>query len=585
MCGIAGIISGNQSLICKDNLRIMTDAIGHRGPDGEGQWVNESKNVGLGHRRLSILDLSEAGNQPMHYMGRYSIVFNGEIYNFLELKELLRQKGYEFYSESDTEVIMALYDYKREDCLQDLDGMFSFVLYDNKERTVFCARDRFGEKPFYYYQCGDSFYFASEMKALWAVGVPKETNKRMLFNYWFFNYINNPNDLSETFYENIYSLKPSYYLLLNLEGKIIRNTKYWDIDYRNQNQSVDLKTAKTQFLDLFYKSIQRRLRSDVPVGTSLSGGLDSSSIVCVIDRLKNDTVIQKTFSARFPNFIKDESLYIDKVLQSVNAQGISCYPNQESMLQNLDNIIYHQEEPFGSLSIAAQYEVMQLARKNGVIVMLDGQGADEYLCGYHGLIDSYFLELKRTHKNLYYQQLGKYKQIHSANSINNISRRLRNATIKELLTDQQIDKLLGLKISLNKILKKELKQDLWAQYKKEQFRKKYTASTLNEMLYYATFCGGLQELLRYADRNSMAHSLEVRLPFLFHELVEFVFTLPAVFKVNNGFSKYLLREVMAELAPKEVVWRVDKIGYEPPNKNEVAGVPLKSFLINKMNID
>ncbi|WP_100076844.1 asparagine synthase (glutamine-hydrolyzing) [Chryseobacterium camelliae] len=584
MCGIVGIVSRNKNILTYQQIKMMTDAIEHRGPDGDGQWIDETENVGLGHRRLSIIDLSDAGSQPMHYLDRYSIVFNGEIYNYLEIRDFLSTKGYVFRSDSDTEVLMANFDYKKEKCLEDFDGMFAFAIWDKQEQKLFCARDRFGEKPFYYYQNNESFYFGSEMKALWRVDVPRKTNGRMLFNYWHFGYINNSNDLSETFYEDIYQLEPSHYMFIDSNGKIVKKHKYWDIDHRNQLDFVDFREAKETFFRLFETSISRRLRSDVAVGTSLSGGLDSSSTVCMINHMKVNGVEQKTFSARFPNFVKDESVYIDKVLDTVNAKGISCFPTTESMLNNVDKIIHHQEEPFGTLSIAAQYEVMKLARENGVIVLLDGQGADEYLCGYHGLIDSFFIELKSKDKKLYREQLKTYKEVHSSNKINNISRRLRNNFLKEMLSDAQIDKLLGIKSGIDNYIKKDAKKDLYSKYKNEQFDRKYSASSLNEMLYHATFRGGLQELLRYADRNSMAHSLEVRLPFLSHELVEFVFTLPSICKVNNGFSKFILREAMNEIVPKDIVWRKDKIGYEPPNKNDVNGITLKKYLVNSFKM-
>lgn len=584
MCGIAGIVSQNKDILTYQQIKKMTDAIEHRGPDGEGQWIDETETVGLGHRRLSIIDLSDAGSQPMHYLDRYSIVFNGEIYNYIEIRDFLKTKGYTFRSDSDTEVLMANFDYKREKCLEDFDGMFAFAIWDKHEQTLFCARDRFGEKPFYYYQNNESFYFGSEMKTLWSVGVPKETNGRMLFNYWHFNYLLNPNDLSETFYRNIFILEPSHYIIIDRNGTIKEKRRYWDIDYSNQDKSIDFNVAKDTFFNLFETSISRRLRSDVAVGTSLSGGLDSSATVCMINHMKINSIEQKTFSARFPNFKKDESIYIDKVLSTVNAKGISCYPTAESMLANVEKIAYHQEEPFGSLSIAAQFEVMQLARQNGVIVMLDGQGADEYLCGYHGLIDTFFIELKKNNRKLYSQQLKTYKEVHATNEINDLSRRMRNNLIKETLSDSMINKLLGIKSGVDNLLKKDAKKDLHSQYKKEQFQKQFKSSNLNEMLYDATFKGGLQELLRYADRNSMAHSLEVRLPFLSHKLVEYVFTLPSVYKVNNGFSKYILREVMNDIVPKEIVWRKDKIGYEPPNKNEINGLSLKNYLVKECGL-
>lgn len=566
MCGIAGIVSNNQNTITQDILKSMTNAIAHRGPDGEGHWINDTSHVGLGHRRLSIIDLSDAGNQPMHYLDRYTIVFNGEIYNYLEIREHLLLKGYIFKSESDTEVLMANYDLKREKCLDDFDGMFALAIWDKKEQTLFCARDRFGEKPLYYYYTNESFYFASEMKALWSVNIPKITNKRMLYNYWYFDSIYNPENLSETFYENTWLLEPSHYMIIDVKGKIQKKQKYWDIDYTYQNNDINIEQATEKFNELFYTSIKRRLRSDVPVGSSLSGGLDSSSIVCIIDKIKEKGVKQKTFSARFPNFIKDESKYIDIVLNHINAQGYGCYPDEIGLIDNLEHILYHQEEPIRSSSIYAQYEVMKLAKQNEIIVLLDGQGADEILCGYHGLVDSFFYEMKAKGENQYVTARKTYEDVQQSNSINDLSRRLRNNKIKNVFSNSQIDRLLGLKAKVTEIFKQNIKKDFFKPCHKVQFNKKYKFDTLNEALYYSSMRGGLQELLRYCDRNSMAHSREVRLPFLSHELVSFVFSLPATFKVQ-GYTKYLLRNAVNDILPKEITWRKDKIGYETPQNN------------------
>ncbi|MEO6254704.1 MAG: asparagine synthetase B, partial [Ferruginibacter sp.] len=213
MCGIAGIISVDNNDVNKQRLKKMTDIIAHRGPDGDGHWISSNGQVGLGHRRLSIIDLSHEADQPMHYLDRYQLVFNGEIYNYLELKETLQKQGYTFTTASDTEVLLALYDRDKEDCLQWIDGMFAFVIYDEKQNEIFAARDRFGEKPFFYnYIPGKHFLFGSEMKCLWGAGVEKKVNNRMLYNYLTWNYLDNPNDLSETFYENCTRLPHSHYI-------------------------------------------------------------------------------------------------------------------------------------------------------------------------------------------------------------------------------------------------------------------------------------------------------------------------------------------------------------------------------------
>lgn len=567
MCGIAGILSLDKSNITEVSLKKMTDSLYHRGPDGGGLWIDTISNIGLGHRRLSIIDLSEAGKQPMHYLERYTITFNGEIYNYIELRTLLLTKGYVFKTSTDTEVLLALFDHKGYDCLELLDGMFAFAIWDKHTKKLFCARDRFGEKPFYYFKDNYSFVFASEIKALWSYGIPKIKNDVMIFNYLYFNSINNPDNLSETFYDNIKLLKPSCYLVINFNLEIEIEKKYWDIDYTNIDTTISYEQAKIDFTELLQSSVNLRLRSDVPIGSSLSGGLDSSAIVSLINRSSIDGIHQKTFSAKFPGYLKDETKYIDLVNKRVDADAFDCFPQKKSFTNNIDKIIYYQDEPFGSASIVAQYEVMKLAKKNGVTVMLDGQGADEILCGYHGLVDSYFFELYKTNKKLYREQLIIYKDIQSNNQINNLARRITNQKIKFKLGNNSINKLLLRKTSLMEFISPKVEKEFYFDMRNKKFSNKYIFDNLNEALYYSTFNGGLQELLRYADRNSMANSIEVRLPFLSHKLVEFLFSLPSEFKFNKGFTKYILRESMDSYLPNEIIWRKDKIGYEPPQKD------------------
>lgn len=578
MCGIAGIISPNRPVTSSAVLK-MTDAIIHRGPDGGGHWINDQQNVGLGHRRLSIIDLSNAGHQPMHYLNRYTITFNGEIYNYLELKQQLITAGYQFASQSDTEVILAAYDRYGEGCLSLFDGMFALAIWDHQEQTLFLARDRFGEKPLYFTQVDDQFVFASEMKALWAWGLPKKVNGRMLFNYYYFKSLCNPDDLSETFYSNISQLKPAHSMLVSAAGKITSTKCYWQIPEQAAQITIDDEEAKEKFAFLFRESVKRRLRSDVPVGSSLSGGLDSSVVVATINQIKEWSVVQKTFSARFPGFKKDESAYIYMLLKTVAAEGYSCTPTDESVSLNIDRIIAHQDEPFNSLSIAAQFEVMQLARKNGVIVLLDGQGADEYLCGYPGLIDSYLMDLKTNNPARYKQEIETFQSVQSGNSINSIDRRIKRMTIKKWMGPKMIDQLLLAKEKLSGGA--SLINELVSSGDKSFYKRTYLHENLHAMLHYATFKGGLQELLRYADRNSMAHSLEVRLPFLSHELVEFVFSLPDHFKFRSGYTKFILRKGMEDILPAEICWRKDKIGYEVPS-TQVHGVPLRNYLIKEL---
>lgn len=566
MCGIAGILSVNKNEITTARLKAMTDAIAHRGPDGEGQWISEDGKAGMGNRRLSIIDLSDAGKQPMHYLGRYTITFNGEIYNYVELKESCIKKGYHFTSHTDTEVLMAMYDWKKEECLQFLDGMFAFAMYDEQEKKLFVARDRFGEKPFYYIpQSGQLFAFASEMKALWAAGFKKEINKKMLYNYMAFNYTQNAADLSETFFHNIQSLPPAHCLTINSETLQFSIKKYWDIDYDKIDAGITIETAKEKFKELFYTSVRRRLRSDVKVGSSLSGGLDSSIVVSVIDDLNKEKAIkQSTFSAVFPGFEKDESKYIDLLLEKINIDPHFTSPDAATILKDIDECFYFQEEPFGSASVLAQYEVMKLAKKKGVTVLLDGQGADELLAGYHSFYNVFFKEIKPTDRKLYRDEKEAYQKMFKDSIINPLpEKNIRYYAGR--LTWLEKDRLKKIYERFNQMSNPYFNPDFYQTFRNEQFSSPPNAKTLNHAL-YNSLRFGLNEFLRVADRNSMAFGREVRLPFLYHELAEFIFTLPSSFKIHDGWTKFIERVTFENLLPSPITWRKDKIGYEPPQK-------------------
>lgn len=590
MCGIAGVISVDTSQISLNRLKKMTDSIQHRGPDGEGQWISSCGKIGLGHRRLSIIDLSSSGGQPMHYAdGRYSITFNGEIYNYLEIKKDLISKGYQFNSNTDTEVLLALYDFKREKCVLDLDGMFAFVIFDRERNNVFCARDRFGEKPFFYsYIPGQYFLFGSEMKVLWAGGISKDINNKMLYNYLTYGWLENANDKSETFYNKIQRLENAHYLNIDLSTLTIKKTRYWDIDLSKVDHQIIFEKALLKFKELFYESIKRRLRSDVPVGSSLSGGIDSSSVVCVINELiKGTDLKQKTFSARFPGFAKDEGMYMEMVANKTNAEAFYTFPNDLGFVDKLNKVAYFQEEPFGSASACVQYDVMQLAKENGVSVLLDGQGADEILAGYHYYYNAYFQELKARNHHDYLKAVNDYKLFDPENSFNgnpsyNLRKKVRNTfpnVIKPYFKTRNF---------INELISPTLNRDFKAEFEDKSYFEKnfdlYSQKTLNGSLYYSTMVRGLSELLRFSDRNSMAHSREVRLPFLSHELVEFLFTLPAEFKINEGWTKYIMRRAFEDILPKEITWRKDKIGYEPPQKSWMDSPAIKEDIQSKKEI-
>jgi asparagine synthase (glutamine-hydrolysing) len=570
MCGIAGVVSRKGKLE-QAQVKRMTDAIAHRGPDGEGAWINSSGNAALGHRRLAIIDLSESGRQPMFYADkRFSITYNGEIYNYLELRDDLEKLGFKFKSSSDTEVLLALFAEKGEKCLAELDGMFAFAIWDEQEQSLFAARDRFGEKPFYYAIYDNAFYFASEMKALWATGVPRTVSNLMLYNYLTAGNMYNPHDLSQTFYEGIFKLKAAHYFFISPQELKIEQARYWNLDYKTVKQNISDEEAAEEFRFLFNESVKRRLRSDVPVGSSLSGGLDSSLVVCTIDRLNAEKPVrQATFSARFPGFVKDEGKFMQAVIERTNAEPHFVYPDDAGLVENLEKLFHHQEEPFGSASIYAQFCVMQSAKENNVTVLLDGQGADELLAGYHPYFEDYFRELAARDKKTWRREQQAFYDTYGA-KINADGFNLKE-TVRRFLPAALKDKARAVRHRLQKTNGSGF-LDSGFQQEFSDFSFSFPPRPVNlpESLYRSTTGGSLEELLRYADRNSMAHSREVRLPFLYHRLAEFLFSLPSNFKIRNGTTKYIMREAFKNILPAEIVNRTDKIGYEPPQKSWLA---------------
>ncbi|HEY2722664.1 MAG TPA: asparagine synthase (glutamine-hydrolyzing) [Chitinophagaceae bacterium] len=558
MCGIAGIIQ-TASVYGEDHLKKMTDALSHRGPDGEGFWQNSDKTVLFGHRRLSIIDLSEAAAQPFLYSGRYIIVHNGEIYNYIEIREELRKKGYSFRTQTDTEVLVAAYDCWKEDCLEYFDGMFAFAIWDEKEKEFFAARDRFGEKPIHYIfdKRGQSFLFASEIKAFWPLDVGKEFNKKMLFNFLTIGYTDNPERPDETFYEDVKKLPTASFLRIKPKQDFsVVVEQYWDIDVERQEKGISDKEAIDKFSHLFHTSVLRRLRSDVSLGMSLSGGLDSSSIAATISRNSTGRSLQ-AFSAIFPQFEKNEDKYIDEVAKQYSIQSAKTEITDEEIYPLFQKVVRQQDEPFGSASALPQYKVFELARRNNVKVLLDGQGADETIAGYHKYYKWYWQELFRLRKLMKSGEVGKAKNLGITESfgIRNIIGALFPDFASVFLERQYL---------LHALRQEDLTKDFVHLQSAEAYYTTPPIFSLNGVLYFNTRLHGLEELLRYADRNSMANGREVRLPFLSYELVEFLFLLPANFKIRDGWTKWILRKSMENNLPSSITWRKDKIGLGPP---------------------
>lgn len=573
MCGIAGILSKNKQHVSARRVEQMNNAQAHRGPDGEGVWLNENGTVALGHRRLSILDLSDSAAQPLHYLNRYTIIHNGEIYNYIELKDELTKKGYSFRTASDTEVITAAYDCYKEECLQLFDGMFAFAIWDEQEKKLFAARDRFGEKPFYYFYDSEQFLFASELKALWAAGVPRRWNHMMLLSFLSNGHTQNAIDPAITFYQDVFCIPPGHYAGFRLRNNELFVQLYWDLD-KQSSVSITDTDAAAQFNQLFYKSVQRRLRSDVTVGTSLSGGLDSSSIVAASSKFHSSANSHKAFTAIFPGFEKDESALSKLVAKQFQLLQFTVQPDVDGFLSDFEKLCFHQEQPFNSSSVYAQYKVMQLAKEQNVTVLLDGQGADETLAGYtryvHWYLQEQFARFRygfTMQERILFQQNKVPFKWGFANYM---------AAWFPVVANAQLEEIERKKILVHPHISRDYAQ---AHYDKYYSVYKLPVSKLNDILYFNTMQQGLGELLHYADRNSMAHGREVRLPFLNHELVEFIFTLPATLKMHGGFTKYMLRKAMNGILPDEIVWRTEKTGYEPPQQQWMRNKKLQEMIM------
>ncbi len=570
MCGIAGIIQQDPNRYGIDHLKKMTSALAHRGPDGENTWANNNNTALFCHRRLAIIDLSIAAAQPMQWLDRYSIVHNGEIFNYIELRKELQHKGYSFRTQSDTEVILAAYAHWNDECVEHFDGMFAFAIWDQQEQELFAARDRFGEKPFFYHFNQQEFVFSSEMKAFWAVGIERVVNLKMLFNYLTIGYTDNPEDRAETFFENIYKLPPASRLYYTPATRELFVEKYWDIDPDQQDKKITDDAAVEQFIQLFTESVHKRLRSDVSLGSSLSGGLDSSSIVATISSLRNrgshivDTNpgsndLFTAFTAGFPGFEKDESFFAAEISNRFGLQHVLLNIDADDLITDWEKFSYHQEEPVGSASAFAQFKVFEKAKQHGIAVLLDGQGADETLAGYHKYYKWYWQELFQRRK------LVRSGELQAATS-KGIQERFNYKNVLAALFPDLAAVILERQYLFNALNNENLSKDFIKLQSKEAYYTTPEVRSLNGLLYFNTCVHGLEELLRYADRSSMAHGRELRLPFLSHKLVEFIFKLPPQFKIRQGWTKWLLRQSMSSQLPADITWRTDKVGFEPPQK-------------------
>lgn len=549
MCGILGLRSKDKR-IRKDSFEKMLDTMAHRGPDGRGIYVSSDEKTALGHRRLALIDLTEKGSQPLFNEDKSIwLTVNGEIYNAPEIRKTLIQKGHQFYSETDSEVILHGYEEWGVNILDKLKGMFAFGLWDEKKQRFFIARDRFGIKPLYYYSAEDLFIFSSEIKGIIAnENVKREIDFSSFSDFFVYRYVPSP----KTIWKNINKLPAAHYLLLeNSDNSSIH--KYWDLP--SESICISGKNATEEVDQYLKKSIKEHTLSDLPVGSFLSGGYDSSAIVYYLNKLKYHT---STFSIGFENWDKSEHLFAEIVARQFGTKHTSVIIG-ENELNLIDKLIHHYDEPIADISIIPTFVVSNLASKNFKAV-LSGEGADEIFSGYT------WHKQKSTGRNLF----DFFKKDHPFSL-----EQYANAMAMGLFNKQELQEM------LNNDLHDTIPDDPFWFYQ-QHFRKELSGVKRFQYMDIKTFMGEL--VLTKVDRASMANSLEVRVPFLDHELVEYMFQLPEKEYIRENYTKYLLYKNIEKAMPDSILQR-PKQGFVGPdeyynNMNWYRSILIESRLIS-----
>jgi asparagine synthase (glutamine-hydrolysing) len=556
MCGLCGVVALGRSPET-ETVRRMAAALDHRGPDGDGAFDDEG--VAFGFRRLAIIDLSDAGMQPFASDdGALQLLHNGEIYNYRELRRELEGHGHRFRSQTDTEVIVRAYEEWGDNCVRRFNGMWALALWDGRRRRLFCSRDRFGVKPFYYSWDEARLAFASELKAFRAAG-SLAPHLPAVRDYLEQGYVDHRDD---TFFAGIRKLPPAHSLVVDEHG--LRLSRYWEIEPRD----LDGDSAEA-VRELFLDAVRLRLRSDVPVGTCLSGGIDSSAIVCAVDHLlrteaENARPVgdrQRTFTAFFEERGFDERPYAEAVVAQTLSQPHWVTFDSRELVDVLPSIVRTQDEPFGSTSIVAQWFVMRAAKQAGLKVMLDGQGADETLAGYHGYFGPFFADLlRRGQLRELGAELRAYRTIHGA-GVGTAAVALARPFLPERVRWAARGRLRGGSALVHPDLPATAAERVNG----------FGGGYLRRQMHLILTRRGLPELLHYEDRNSMAHSLEARVPFLDFRLVELLFSLGAGDLIERGRTKAVLRRALGDLLPPVVRDRVDKLGFVTPEAAWLRG--------------
>jgi asparagine synthase (glutamine-hydrolysing) len=545
VCGIFGLVT-KAGPVDADQVGRLTDLVAHRGPDGRG--VRVSGNVGLGHRRLAIIDLSEDGAQPMRDT-RYPIwiTYNGEIYNYLELRAELEALGVVFRTASDTEVLLAAYVCWGEKCLKRFNGMWSFAIHDERDNTLFCARDRFGVKPFYYINTPTAFAFGSEIRQLLPLIERRIADDDLVRDFLVCGLTDHTN---RTFFEGVEKLASGHMLRVDVSTGQFKVERYYSLVPR----LTDIDDQKTPSLvrDLLDDATRLRLRSDVRVGTCLSGGLDSSTVATLAAKRYSLNCNEAFFAitAVSQQASNNEEKYAAEVATKSELNWLRTEPTYEEFASTAETLLDVQEEPFAGPSIMMQYEVMKTARSNGVIVLLDGQGGDETLLGYH----RYYAAWLRDH----FRRAGVRGFVSAFRAGMDAG-----VTPRRLLTYLLGVNSAGIRSTFYRWRYNFLKKPVMPEALRRFARSTRDAQTMQVLEITET---NLPMLLRFEDKNSMRFGIETRLPFLDYRFVEFALGLSTRVKLNKGWTKWPLRVAAQDILPATICWRKDKIGFAAPDQ-------------------
>lgn len=559
MCGIAGCLTREKE-VPRERFEAMIDIVSHRGPDDRGSYYEE--HLALGHRRLSVIDLSREGRQPYRYRDRYVLVYNGEIYNYRQLRDELSSQGYSFQTGTDTEVLAAMYDRYGSGCEQKLNGMWAFAVWDRQRQTLFASRDRFGIKPFYYWYDQERLLFASEIKQFFELAEerPAANRKRLLE----FLVAGDQDYTEETMFEQVRQLPAGCHFFFDRRAHRLELQRYYDLNAVVPAE-ISYDTACGRFRELFESSVEARHVSDVPVGYCLSGGLDSSAIVCMADRIrkrKEITARACAVSSCFEDRRYDEREYIEEVIGNTDVASYRVFPKGDELFERADRLVWHMDEPFGSTSVFAQWEVFRCAKEHGLTVMLDGQGADEQLAGYSGFYSVLFADcLKRLRFGRLRHEVGEYLRLRAGTESSISSGEVVASAALSLLlpgtAKNRIKRWSGYYARAGVPFSEQTLKQVWDR------RSVYPVGNDRKYILDSMGCG-MASLLHFEDRDSMAHSIESRVPFLDHRLAELLFSLPLSYKIRDGRTKAVMRDGLQGILPEKIRNRYSKLGFVTP---------------------